>query len=112
MSNPGKRASITRASFTPIQVAVTTSLATTPEIDLSNASAWAIRSPASAVASVEVWASPTAGGTYTRVQVDALDLSIALSTDKWNNALAEVFAHSYVKLVGNADGTLDLVAKG
>jgi hypothetical protein len=112
MSNPGTRSSITRASFTPLQVSVTTSVDTTPELDLANVSAWAVRSPASAIASVEVWASPSPGGTYTRVQVDAADLSVAMSAAKWNNPALEVFAHSYVKLVGNADGVLDIVAKG
>jgi hypothetical protein len=93
-------------------VTVTTSIDTTPEIDLRGASAWAIRSPASAVASVEVHGSNQSGGTYTRVQIQAADLSVALSTNKWNTPDPAVFPFSYIKLVGNAGGVIEIVLKG
>lgn len=112
MVRQGLRKSITRATFEPLSIEVTDALATTPAIDLEGVSAWAVRSPDSEVASLEVHASTSEDGTYTRVQVDALDLSIALSTNKWNNTEPEVFAFRFVKLVGDAAGTIELVGKG
>jgi len=42
----------------------------------------------------------------------ASDLSVALSSAKWNTPDFSVFPFSYVKLVGNAGGVIELVSKG
>ena len=110
--NLGLRQAVTRPELTPMLVTVTASIDTTPEVDLRGASAWAVRSPASAVTSLEVWASNQSGGTYTRVQIQAADLSVALDAAKWNTPDFSVFPFSYVKLVGNAAGVIELVSKG
>lgn len=110
--NLGKRRSITRSDVPSLTVAVTNTLSTTAEIDLRGISAWSIRSPDSDVASVTVYGSTASGGTYTVVQVDATDVTVALSGAKWNNPNASVFPLSWVKLVGDADGDIELVAKG
>ena len=110
--NLGLRQAVTRPEFTPQLISVTDSASTTPPIDLRGASAWAVRSPASAVTSLEVWASDELDGTYTRVQIQASDLSVALSAAKWNTPDFSVFPFSFVKLVGNAAGVIELVSKG
>jgi hypothetical protein len=110
--NLGLRQAVTRPEFTPLLVSVTTSLSTTPPVDLRGASAWAVRSPASAVASLEVWASSSLDGTYTRVQIQASDLAVALSGAKWNTPDFSVFPFSFLKLVGNAAGVIEIVSKG
>ena len=110
--NLGLRQAVTRPEFTPQLISVTTSDATTPPIDLRGASAWAVRSPASAVTSLEVWASSELDGTYTRVQIQFADLSVSLSGAKWNTPDFSVFPFSYIKLVGNAAGVIELVSKG
>jgi hypothetical protein len=110
--NLGLRQAVTRPEFTPQLISVTTSLSTTPPVDLRGASAWAVRSPASAVTSLEVWASSSLDGTYTRVQIQAADLSVALSTNRWNTPDPAVFPFSYIKLVGNAGGVIEIVSKG
>ena len=110
--NLGGRKSITRSDAPAMTIAVTDTLSTTAEIDLRGVSAWSIRSPNSDVTSVTVYGSTASGGTYTVVQVDAADVTVALSAAKWNNPNGLVFAFSWVKLVGNADGNIELVAKG
>ena len=110
--NLGNRSAVTRPPMPLIEVAVTDTLSTTEAIDLSGYSAWAVRSPDEDVASLTVYASATAGGTYTVVQVDDADATVTLSGAKWNNPNALVFAHSWVKLVGDADGDIELVGKG
>jgi hypothetical protein len=112
MENKGTRRSITRSTFAPMSVTVTTALATTPAIDLTGASAWAIRSPASAVASVTVWAAESESGTYTRCQVQAADASVALDAAKWNTPDPQIFPFGWVKLVGNAGGVIDIARRG
>jgi hypothetical protein len=110
--NLGLRQAVTRPEFAPELISVTTSLSTTPAIDLRGVSAWAVRSPASAVTSLEVWASSELDGTYTRVQISASDLAVALSGAKWNTPDFSVFPFSYLKLVGNAAGVIEMVSKG
>ena len=110
--NLGNRSAVTRPPMPLIEVAVTDTLGTTQAIDLSGYSAWAIRSADESVGSVTVYASASEGGTYTVVQVDDADVTVTLSAAKWNNPNALVFAHSWVKLVGDADGDVELVGKG
>lgn len=108
----GNKQAVTRPEMPALSVTVTDDVSTTPAIDLRGFSAFALRSPASAVSSLTVYGSTTAGGTYTAIQIDASDLTVALSGAKWNNPNALVFAFSHVKLVGNAGGVIEIVGKG
>lgn len=110
--NLGTRSALTRPPMPLLEVSVTDTLGTTQAIDLSGYSAWAVRSPDESVGSLAVYASASEGGTYTVVQVDDADVTVTLSTSKWNNPNALVFAHSWVKLVGDAVGDIELVGKG
>lgn len=109
---------ITRLSTVLSSVTVDSTLADCKAIPFAGASCGRIHVPTgSSITSLTFYDSPTESGTFIASYDDTATTPVAialtgLSAAKSYPIPAKMFGAAYIKLVGNADGVVDIVIKG
>lgn len=103
----GNAVGILRPGFTILQ-AITDDVGTTQEINVEGRSCALVRSPDSSVSSVTLFAAGSEGGLFSEVTSEGQDVVVTLIDDKWSQFPVEFAGCRFIKLVGDADGQIEI----
>jgi hypothetical protein len=91
-------------------ITLTTSLLTTPAIDIENFAGIGVHIVGT-IATLDVYVSYDPVGSYTRLQKDGADVQVAVAVNKAVTLPPEIYPYSAMKLVANASGQVYISRK-